>query len=161
MDNDTEIIRDFPHLSVRYFEYAAAVRTLKELIQRKGLVMPKPEYEFHLPSAPWIADTGNVYGIWRQALASDPGTGAYTGLIRYAAGTDTSANGVACHEYWEEIYVLDGDLTDLRLNQAFSRGMYACRPPGMLHGPWLSESGVLMLEIRYPANNAGAPSMER
>jgi hypothetical protein len=27
--------------------------------------------------------------------------------------------------------------------------MYACRPPGMEHGPWRSESGVVMLEVRY------------
>ncbi|HAQ23672.1 MAG TPA: cupin, partial [Acidimicrobiaceae bacterium] len=26
---------------------------------------------------------------------------------------------------------------------------YACRPPGMPHGPWTSDEGVLMIEFRY------------
>jgi hypothetical protein len=110
----------------------------------------KPEYEFHIPGGEWLAASGKVTGIWQQELASDPETGAYTGLTRYEPGTDTSPNGPACHDYWEEVYLLEGDLTDLSLDQTFQKGMYACRPPGMVHGPWRTESGVLMLEIRYP-----------
>ncbi len=112
--------------------------------------MPKPEYEFHIPTGDRLAAGGNVTGIWQQVLANDPITGAYTGLTRYDPGTDTSANGPACHDVWEEVFILDGDLTDLGLGKTFRQGMYACRPPGMVHGPWRSESGVLMLEIRYP-----------
>ena len=112
--------------------------------------MPKPEFEFHTPSGEWRAASGNVTGIWQQVLSFDPETGAYTGLTRYEPGTDTSANGSACHEYWEEVLILEGDLTDLRLGQTFRQGMYACRPPGMVHGPWRSAAGVMMLEIRYP-----------
>jgi len=48
-------------------------------------------------------------------------------------------------------HILEGDLTDLALGQTFRQGMYACRPPGMLHGPWRSESGALTLEIGYHA----------
>nr|HET6903981.1 cupin domain-containing protein [Ktedonobacteraceae bacterium] len=112
--------------------------------------MPKPEYEFHIPTGEWLAASGKVTGIWQQVLSTDPETGAYTGLTRYEPGTDTSPNGSACHDYWEEVFILEGDLTDLRLDQTFRQGMYACRPPGMVHGPWRSESGVVMLEIRYP-----------
>jgi len=111
--------------------------------------MPKPEYEFHIPAGEWIPAGGSAQGTWIQVLASDPETGAYTGLIRYAAGTDTSSNGIAIHPYWEEIFILEGELTDLRLGQTFTKGMYACRPPGMEHGPWRTGTGVLMLEIRY------------
>ena len=118
------------------------------LLERKQSV-PKPEYEFHTPRGEWLAASGKVTGIWQQVLSIDPETGAYTGLTRYEPGTDTSPNGSACHDYWEEVYILEGDLTDLGLGQTFRRGMYACRPPGMVHGPWRSESGVLMLEIRY------------
>ncbi|HBH58343.1 MAG TPA: hypothetical protein DEQ49_00950, partial [Arthrobacter bacterium] len=49
------------------------------------------------------------------------------------------------HEYWEEVMILSGELTDLRLGQTFTAGMYACRPPGMKHGPYRSESGCSML----------------
>ncbi len=36
-------------------------------------------------------------------------------------------------------------------NQTFGAGMYACRPPGMPHGPWHSPDGCLTFEVRYPA----------
>jgi hypothetical protein len=38
-------------------------------------------------------------------------------------------------------YIVEGSITDLRLNETFTAGMYACRPPGMAHGPWRSEDG--------------------
>ena len=110
--------------------------------------MAKPELEFHRPAGAWVADEGPVRGIWTQALAEDTATGAYTGLVRYDPGVDTSPLGVRVHDYWEEVYLLEGDLTDLRLGETFSAGMYACRPPGMEHGPWRTEHGVLMLEVR-------------
>jgi hypothetical protein len=28
--------------------------------------------------------------------------------------------------------------------------MYACRPPGMAHGPWRSTAGALLIEWRAP-----------
>jgi hypothetical protein len=110
--------------------------------------MAKPELEFHRPTGPWVADEGPVRGIWTQTLAEDPATGAYTGLVRYEPGVDTSPLGARVHAYWEEVYLLEGDLTDLRLGETFSAGMYACRPPGMPHGPWRTAHGVLMLEVR-------------
>ncbi len=113
--------------------------------------MAKPEHEFHRPAAPWTAVSGLVRGIWTRTLADDPATGAYTGLLRYEPGVDTSPTGTRVHEYWEEIYLLEGDLIDLRLGETFTAGMYACRPPGMAHGPWRTARGVVMLEIRYKA----------
>jgi hypothetical protein len=111
--------------------------------------MAKPELEFHRPTGPWAPAGGQVTGIWSQTLAEDPETGAYTGLQRYDPGVDTSPLGVRTHDYWEEVYLLEGDLTDLNLGQTFTAGMYACRPPGMPHGPWRTERGATMLEIRY------------
>ena len=116
--------------------------------------MAKPEYEFHQPMAEWRPAEGAlsaVTGVWRQVLARDPATGVYTSLTRFEPGVDTSPAGPARHDYWEEVYILEGDLTDLALGQTFHQGMYACRPPGMLHGPWRSESGALTLEIGYHA----------
>ena len=53
------------------------------------------------------------------------------------------------HDYIEEIYILEGDLTDLTLGKTFVEGHYACRPIQMPHGPYRTESGCTMLEIRY------------
>ena len=111
--------------------------------------MPKPELEFHRPEGAWVPTGGPVPGIWAQVLAEDPETRAYTGVLRYDPGVDTTPLGVRVHDYWEEVYLLDGDLTDLRLGVTFTAGMYACRPPGMAHGPWRTEQGVVMLEMRY------------
>jgi hypothetical protein len=88
-------------------------------------------------------------GVWERKLAGDRGTGEYTGLIRYEPGVDTSPVGVRTHDYWEEVYILEGDLIDQTLGKVFAAGMYACRPPQMPHGPWRTDSGVLMLEFRY------------
>jgi hypothetical protein len=72
-------------------------------------------------------------------------------LLKFEAATDTSPSGTLAHEFWEEIYILSGQITDIRLGQSFSAGEYACRPPGMAHGPWKSETGAVLFEVRYPA----------
>ncbi|WCB92272.1 hypothetical protein DSM104299_00962 [Baekduia alba] len=111
--------------------------------------MPKPELEFHRPMGAWETPPGSVApGVSEQILASDPEGGAYTRLLRFDPGADSTLNGVQVHDFWEEVYIVSGDITDLTLGERFTAGMYACRPPGMRHGPWRSDGGVLMLEIR-------------
>ncbi|KUL64827.1 cupin [Streptomyces violaceusniger] len=110
----------------------------------------KPELEFHLPAGPWRRPPGAGAGVSEQILAAD-GSGSHTtALVRWEPGTDTSRSGVARHDGWEEVYLLEGSMRDLTLGRTFSRGFYACRPPGMPHGPWVSEEGVTMLVITYP-----------
>lgn len=109
--------------------------------------MSKPELEFHLPNKPWI-DAGG--GITEQTLAEDPESGARSALVRWAPGTDTSPAGPSRHDYWEEVFLLEGELTDLTLGATFPAGHYACRPPGMSHGPWITGPGVTMLVFTYP-----------
>ena len=77
--------------------------------------MPKPELEFHCPQGPWVSAPDALPGMWTQVLAEDVERGAYTGLLRYDPGVDTSPLGVRVHDYWEEVYILEGDLTDLHL----------------------------------------------
>ncbi|WP_330281313.1 cupin domain-containing protein [Streptomyces sp. NBC_00588] len=112
--------------------------------------MSKPELEFHLPDAPWTAPPSAGPGVEERVLAEDPERGCRTALVRWAPGTDTSDQGVARHDFWEEVYLVEGTLHDLTLNQTFTTGMYACRPPDMPHGPWTTETGVTMLVITYP-----------
>jgi ChrR Cupin-like domain len=109
----------------------------------------KPELEFHAPASEWRS-TGNP-GTYEKILAEDPQGGTVTRLLRFEPGSDTSASGTLTHDFWEEIYVVSGDLTDLRLGETFTDGHYACRPPGMEHGPWRSEGGALLFEVRYYA----------
>ncbi|MEU1535588.1 cupin domain-containing protein [Streptomyces fagopyri] len=112
--------------------------------------MSKPELEFHRPAGHWSTPAGAAPGIQEQVLAEDSATGARTVLVRWDPGTDTSAQGVSRHDFWEEVHLLEGALHDLTLGTTFTAGMYACRPPGMAHGPWTSREGVTMLVITYP-----------
>ncbi|MEU4197596.1 cupin domain-containing protein [Kribbella sp. NPDC026611] len=107
----------------------------------------KAEQEFFAAgSGPWH-DVGG--GIAERVLSSGP-DGMLTRLARWAPGTATD-QGVIRHEYVEEVYLLEGELTDLTLQQTFTKGDYACRPPGMAHGPYRTATGCTMLEIRYSA----------
>jgi hypothetical protein len=112
--------------------------------------MPKPEYEF-FPAAKveWTPCAGDVTGLTERILAADQDGGVATRMLRFEPGTDTSANGVQVHDFWEEVYILEGSFTDLNLKETFTAGMYACRPPGMAHGPWVSEDGCVTFEARY------------
>jgi hypothetical protein len=111
--------------------------------------MPKREHEFFDPSRLGRRSVGRVAGLTETILSEDPETGDYTRLLHFQPGTDTSPMGVQRHEFWEEVWIVDGALTDLSLGETFSAGMYACRPPGMPHGPWRSDGGCRTFEIRY------------
>lgn len=112
--------------------------------------MAKPEHEFFDTSE--IAFTrcaGAVDTLTERILATDDDGKVASRMLRFAPRTDTTQNGVQAHDFWEEVYVIEGSLTDLRLDQTFTAGMYACRPPGMEHGPWRSDDGCLTFEVRY------------
>ena len=116
--------------------------------------MPKPELEFFRPDhLPWesvaASATGGAGGpgVRQKILSHAPETGDVTRLLRFDAGVETSE--AIAHDFWEEVWILDGELIDLGKRQTFAAGMYACRPPGMKHGPWKSEQGCTTFEVRY------------
>ena len=113
----------------------------------------KEELEFFDPRATggvWRRPEGDATGQLEELLlALDEETGDFTRLLRFAPGADTSANGTLTHDVWEEVWIVEGELEDLRLGQRFGPGSYACRPPGMEHGPWLAPAGATTFEIRY------------
>lgn len=114
--------------------------------------MSKPELEFTpTHSTPFTPCEGIVRQLTERVLARDPDRGVATRILRFEPRTDTTPNGVQKHDFWEEVYILEGALTDIRLGKTFTAGDYACRPPGMEHGPWRSEDGCLTFEVRYPA----------
>lgn len=115
--------------------------------------MSKPEHEFFpAETVAWTTPEPAVPGLTERVLASDASAeGVATRMLRFAPGTDTSVAGVLRHSFWEEVYILEGAIHDLTLDETFTAGMYACRPPGMPHGPWRSDEGCTTFEVRYPA----------
>ena len=94
--------------------------------------MPKEEYEFFghegVPWGPVAAGSGAAAeGMVEKILNLDHSTGVGTRLLKFPPG----------------------ELHDKRLNETFTAGMYACRPPGMQHGPYSSPKGCMTFEVRY------------
>lgn len=115
--------------------------------------MAKPEVEFTATSSVEFTHCSPpIDGLWEAVLARDDANGAVTRILKFDPGTDTSPVGVLTHDFWEEIFIIEGSVTDLRLNQTFSSGDWAVRPPGMEHGPWVSGHGARMFEVRYYQN---------
>ncbi|MEV6897409.1 cupin domain-containing protein [Amycolatopsis sp. NPDC051372] len=114
--------------------------------------MSKPEREFFpVTEVDFTTCKGDDPLITERVLSTDEVSGVATRILRYAPGADSSPMGAQAHDFWEEVYILEGSFTDLTLGETFSAGMYACRPPGMPHGPWRTEEGVLTFEVRYRA----------
>jgi hypothetical protein len=129
-----------------------AYRIVERPRGRMSPPLAKPETEFTAVDATaWTPVPGGPDGLTERILAPDDAHGIATRMLRFEPGTDTSANGVLRHDFWEEVYILEGELHDLTLDRVFSAGMFACRPPGMPHGPWRSEPGCVTFEVRYPA----------
>lgn len=117
----------------------------------------KPELEFTpVEEVEWTPTTPFIPGQTERILARYGTTAIATRMLRFEPGTDTSAAGTLTHDFWEEVYILSGSLHDMALDQTFPAGTYACRPPGMPHGPWVSEEGCVTFEVRYPACGTGA-----
>jgi hypothetical protein len=109
----------------------------------------KDELEFFdTETVPWTPVSQRP-GVSERILARDPERGLLTRMVRWDPGLDTSSDGPVAHEHFEEVLILSGSMHDLGLQQTFSAGSYACRPPGMSHGPWTTAEGCVMLEIQY------------
>lgn len=111
--------------------------------------MPKQEMEFfdHDITIGWRQVAGAQEGIIEKILSEDPETGDYTRLLKFPPGLVT--NEVLVHDFWEEVYILQGTLIDLNKKETYVEGMYACRPPGMIHGPYSIPNGCMTIEMRY------------
>ncbi len=114
--------------------------------------MPKSEREFFdVSEVNWRPVEGGSGaqgpGIWDKIMIRDEKTGDYTRLLRLDPGVETGE--VLEHDFWEEVIILEGSLVDKNLNREFTQGMYACRPPGMKHGPYRTPRGCMTFEVRY------------
>jgi anti-sigma factor ChrR (cupin superfamily) len=114
--------------------------------------MPKQEREFFDPEElSWqavAAGSGAAgAGVEEKVLSFDADTGNCSRLLKFAPGVETDE--VITHDFCEEVIILEGELHDKRLNQTFTTGMYACRQPGMPHGPYVTSKGCMTFEVRY------------
>ncbi|MGJ7493336.1 cupin domain-containing protein [Variovorax sp. ZT4R33] len=122
--------------------------------------MNKPHLEFHPLNMTegWQSPPGYPpgAGVKEKILASDidevQKSGSRTRLLRFEAGAFSTKPFV--HDHWEEVFLVSGDLTvgndDKGVGgEAFAAPTYACRPPGVWHGPFKSETGCLLYEIHY------------
>jgi ChrR Cupin-like domain len=118
----------------------------------------KPHLEFETIdlAGGWSSPAGYPPDIEQKILAGAldeaAKTGARTRLLRFRPGAATTAPFV--HDYWEEVYLLSGDLVVSQGQEGgdprvFGPHTYACRPPGVYHGPFRSEGGCLLFEIHY------------
>ena len=118
----------------------------------------KGHKEFHVLDMQdgWHTLPGYPAGIQEKIIAGELDEknkrGNRTRLLRIEPGTYSKVPFV--HEYWEEVFLLSGDLTvgnDAQGNggEAFAPFTYACRPPGAAHGPFRSNGGCMLLEIHY------------
>ncbi len=116
----------------------------------------KPEREFFDVTAIPLEEVAGQPGMTQRILARDDETGDVTRLLYFPPGHQS--RGVQIHDFWEEVYILSGAMHDLTLDQTFTAGMYACRPPGMPHGPWRAPDGAMTFEIRYFKQDLQRPS---
>ncbi|HMK81006.1 MAG TPA: cupin [Xanthobacteraceae bacterium] len=118
----------------------------------------KAHTEFHTLdlASGWETPPGYPAGIMQKilsgALDEKAKRGTRTRLLRIAPGEFTTAPFV--HDYWEEVYLISGDLTvgndaQGKGGEPFVPHTYACRPPGAYHGPFKSENGCMLFEIHY------------
>ena len=122
------------------------------------MAVNKEHKEFHAVdmAAGWETPPGYPPGIEQKilsgALDETGKAGTRSRLLRFAPGVYTTTPFV--HGYWEEVYLISGDLTvgnDEHGNSgvAFAPNTYACRPPGAYHGPFKSNNGCVLFEIHY------------
>lgn len=113
------------------------------------------QYEFHDPASlahrKWVRAEPKID---EMILNQDPATGRRTLLQRHEPGSATAGDFV--HDYIEEIYIVEGELTDTNLGETFKAGYYAYRKPGMVHGPFVSGKGCLMFITCSPAEELKA-----
>lgn len=129
--------------------------------------MAKPELEFFDTSIlPWQEIKGG-HGQFEKILSQDPETGDYTRMI-YSQPDMTDAllkyetppGKVLVHEIWEEVFIYKGGIIDTTLTRDFGTHFYACRPPGMKHGPLFHPNGCISVENRYRDGIRKKPEME-
>ena len=120
----------------------------------------KEHKEFHavdLDGDGWHSPPGYPPGIEQKILAGSLDevnkTGSRTRLLRFAPGAYTDG-AIRARLLGRGLSDLGGPHRRRRepgrnAHRSFAPNTYACRPPGIYHGPFKSEKGCLLLELHY------------
>jgi len=104
----------------------------------------------------WSPVPGFEGAIEEMILADDldplARTGSRTRLARWQPGALLPLPVV--HDFHEEVFIVSGDLVvgcdpQGSGGERFDAYTFACRPPGVLHGPFTSIGGCVMLEFQH------------
>lgn len=95
----------------------------------------------------WAPEAG-IPGLYAKTLARCEDTGSYTRLLKFLPGTQTTQAGPQTHDHLEELWIVEGAIYDLTLEENFVEGMYANRLHHMAHGPWRAPDGAITFELR-------------
>jgi ChrR-like protein with cupin domain len=82
--------------------------------------------------------------------------GFRTRYVKFDKGGETFAP--FTHTYWEEAFLLEGELTAKQNGETLRAPAYVIRPPGTPHGPLISATGCLLLEMQYFAERKVGPT---
>jgi len=122
------------------------------------MLFNKPHLEFHKLDMDdgWETPEGYPPGFKQKILAADLDEtgkkGSRSRLLKLEPGAFSTEPFI--HDHWEEVFLLEGDLivgndAQGEGGEQFQAKTYACRPPGVHHGPFKSETGCVMFEIHY------------
>jgi hypothetical protein len=107
-------------------------------------------------STAWSPVPSSAGAIEELVLADNldiaAGTGSRTRLARWTAGALIERP--VLHDFHEEVFIVEGDLVvgcdaEGQGGEAFGPYTFACRPPGAVHGPFVSRTGCVLLEFMY------------
>ena len=108
----------------------------------------------------WETPPGYPEGMQQKVLTSDLDetnkVGSRSRFLRIAPGAFSTKPFV--HDHWEEVYLVQGQIIvgndeHGEGGERFDPPTYACRPPGIHHGPFKSETGCLLFELHYYADS--------
>jgi hypothetical protein len=83
------------------------------------------QFEFHIPQNRWVQIEPKIS---EHTLNHDPASSRRTLLQKHDAGSRTAGDFI--HDYTEEIYFVEGTLTDTKLEKTFEKGFYATESLG-------------------------------
>ena len=106
-------------------------------------------------SSAWEVIENSDGNLSQLTIAEDLESGDYTRLTKFKNGYNSQAFGAKSHSYPEEILVISGRLYDEAFGIWLEPGYYASRPPGEVHGPFVADGDVVILEISYPSQSIG------
>lgn len=107
-------------------------------------------------STAWVPVPSSAGRIEELVLADNldaaARTGSRTRLARWAAGA--LIDRPVIHDFHEEVFIVEGELVvgcnaEGQGGEAFGPYTFACRPPGVWHGPFASPVGCVLLEFQY------------